>query len=149
MCHAQAESKESIDERRQAVVNQTRIGAKVLGALFDASSAWAQQRYLPSSLTDHDTLLDVTGDSRPAPQYSSSIDIVVLEESDPFIALARKNTKEKKTKTRASKRTSSKREGEESVHELASSPESSLEDVKPKKKKRRLFGRLTSQKGRS
>ena len=36
-----SDSPTEIDERRQAVVNQTRIAAKVLDALLDASSAWS------------------------------------------------------------------------------------------------------------
>lgn len=38
-----SDSPSEIDERRQSIVNQTRIGAKVLDALLDASSAWSQK----------------------------------------------------------------------------------------------------------
>merc|ERR1712000_481243 len=46
------------DERRQAVVNQTRIGAKVLDALLDASSAWSQKAIIEEEEEQEENIIE-------------------------------------------------------------------------------------------
>ena len=59
---------EEIDLRLQAVLNQTRIGAKVLDAVLDASSLWSQKIVLESEEASEDQSTEDMGEPDAHPK---------------------------------------------------------------------------------